>query len=35
MWEKYPDFLILGEAWGAMGGFEEREISKLTFNFIY
>ena len=27
MWEKYPDFLVVGEAWGAMGGEEEREIS--------
>lgn len=27
MWERYPDFFILAEAWGAMGGQEEREIS--------
>ena len=27
LWERYSDFLIIGEAWGCMDVCEEREIS--------
>lgn len=34
LWARYPNFLIIGDAWGAMGGLEEREVTMISSGLI-
>jgi len=34
LWERYSDFLIIGEAWGCMDVCEEREITLIQSGII-
>jgi starch synthase len=34
LWARDPNFLIIGDAWGAMGGLEDREVTMICSGII-
>jgi starch synthase len=30
LWARDPNFLVIGDAWGAMGGLEDREVTMIS-----